>query len=202
MYRVIFLRHGQSASNAIRQVSGQLDVELSEQGREEAAAAGRRLAEFPIGKIYSSPLKRALDTALIALVASGAKDWALRVHQSLKERDYAELTGLSHEEIIARYGEKALQALRLTLDAKLAGCESLREVRERALDYWRQSIAPGLSADKVTLIVGHAGTFRALLSYFESIPDNDLSSLQLGNASLYLCQFDDTGERITKREKL
>ena len=56
--RFLFIRHGQSVANAAKLFAGQMDVELTDQGKREAEEAVRWLAEEAIGSIYSSPLKR------------------------------------------------------------------------------------------------------------------------------------------------
>ncbi|MGZ8230321.1 MAG: histidine phosphatase family protein, partial [Burkholderiales bacterium] len=58
-----FLRHGETETNAAGLVAGSLDVDLTARGREQALAAAEALADEPITGVYTSPLKRARETA-------------------------------------------------------------------------------------------------------------------------------------------
>ncbi|HEX7021716.1 MAG TPA: histidine phosphatase family protein, partial [Trueperaceae bacterium] len=68
MRQITLIRHAVTTWNADRRIQGQSDVELSEEGREQAQALGRRLATMPdISLVYASPLLRSRETARIAL---------------------------------------------------------------------------------------------------------------------------------------
>src|SRR5687768_2128817 len=58
-----YLRHGETEANASRIIAGSLDVDLTPLGREQAQAAARALSREPITAVYSSPLRRARETA-------------------------------------------------------------------------------------------------------------------------------------------
>lgn len=64
MTKLIFLRHGESEYNRIKKYAGQLDVPLSEVGKQQAIIAGSYIAKnYKIDEIYSSNLSRAIETA-------------------------------------------------------------------------------------------------------------------------------------------
>src|SRR6185436_9362130 len=85
-----FLRHGETEVNRLGLVSGQSDVELNETGWRQARAAAQRLRGRGIGAIYSSPLKRARDTAGCAAAVLGVE---IVIVPQLAERNWGELEG-------------------------------------------------------------------------------------------------------------
>ena len=71
MYKVVLLRHGESAWNKENRFTGWVDVELSPKGIKEAETAGVKLKDYKIDKAYTSVLKRAMNTYEIAMKAAG-----------------------------------------------------------------------------------------------------------------------------------
>ena len=67
MAKLVLLRHGQSVWNAANKFTGWTDVDLSEKGVEEANNAGKELANVKFDIVYTSDLKRAQRTAIIAM---------------------------------------------------------------------------------------------------------------------------------------
>lgn len=63
MTRLILVRHGETEWNRVERFRGRMDIELNERGRRQAQAVASRLSTWRIEAIYSSPLKRALQTA-------------------------------------------------------------------------------------------------------------------------------------------
>ena len=80
-YHLIFLRHGESVWNAKNLFTGWVDVELSDKGRAEAARGGQLLKEANLlpDVLHTSLLKRAINTADIALENAGVKDIPINV---------------------------------------------------------------------------------------------------------------------------
>ena len=124
---MILIRHAQSTANATGIWQGQLDFPLSEQGRLQAAAAGRALAGTRISAIYSSPLSRAFETAEIVAREASFQGEIVAI-PDLMERHGGVLEGHTwvalpeeerwtfasaetDEEILARF-ERALAAIR------------------------------------------------------------------------------------------
>src|SRR5262249_2072805 len=98
MSELILLRHGQSQWNLENRFTGWVDVPLSPRGEAEARAAGEKLRRHRIDKLYTSVLKRAIDTATLALEASGIRPAAVERDAALNERMYGTLQGLNKAE--------------------------------------------------------------------------------------------------------
>ena len=116
--KLVLLRHGQSQWNLENRFTGWVDVDLTEQGRSEAAAGGRLMHEegLRFDVAYTSTLKRAIRTLNLALAELG-QDW-LPVHKSwrLNERHYGALQGLDKAETAAKHGEEMVKVWRRSFD--------------------------------------------------------------------------------------
>ncbi|MEO7156640.1 MAG: 2,3-bisphosphoglycerate-dependent phosphoglycerate mutase, partial [Vicinamibacterales bacterium] len=169
MHKVVLLRHGQSTWNEENRFTGWTDVDLTDKGREEARAAGRLLKEAGIGfdVVFTSVLKRAIWTSILALDELDQLWLPVERSWRLNERHYGALQGLNKAETAARHGNEQVKIWRraytiapppLALDddrhpsrdlryanltpQDLPCTESLSETVARFLPYWHDSIAP------------------------------------------------------------
>ena len=180
MRKLVLLRHGESDWNRENRFTGWTDVDLSQQGTDEARAAGRLLKSegYDFDCAYTSVLKRAIRTLWIAL-AELDRTW-LPVENSwrLNERHYGALQGLNKAEMAAKFGEAQVLAWRRSYDTpppaltpddpryegrdrRYAGVEvplteSLKDTVARTVPYWQSSITPALRAGKRVLVAWNA----------------------------------------------
>ncbi|HZR81003.1 MAG TPA: histidine phosphatase family protein [Candidatus Binatia bacterium] len=152
--RLLMIRHGATVLSAEDRFAGSTDVELSDEGRDQARALGRRLAGEKIAAIYASPLKRALDTA--ALVgAPHALEPATA--PGLAEIDHGRWEGLTRREVEQRFSaEYAAWELDPVTFAPEGGEPGIA-VMARALPVVR------------AIVERHAGTTVALVSHKATI---------------------------------
>lgn len=168
MNYLVLLRHGQSEWNLKNQFTGFKDVELTEQGIEEAKDAGRRLsaANIEFDQVFTSTLKRANETAKLALTEAGQSDLidSMIYHDDLRERDYGDLTGLNKDETREKYGDEQVHIWRRSYDVPPPGGECLQDVVEkRVRPYYEANIKPMLEDGKNVLIAAHGNSLRAML---------------------------------------
>ena len=128
--RLILVRHGETDSNKASLALGRDDVELNETGRWQAQRVAGALQSQPIVAVYSSPLRRALDTAR---AIAGRHHLAVEVDEGLIEMEIGEMEGLTFHQVRERYP----QFLQLWLGGRAAyepmpGGERLVDVQERA----------------------------------------------------------------------
>ena len=159
--RVILARHGETQWNVEGRHQGQtFDIPLSEAGRAQALALGRRLAGQPIARAVASPLLRARQTAELAL---GDRAGLLTTDARLVEISHGAWEGRLASELQAEQPELR-QAWRETPHlVRLPGGESFQDVAERAWPALRDACA-GLGPEEVALVVTHDGVNRALLA--------------------------------------
>lgn len=168
MHNLVLMRHGLSEWNKLNQFTGFTDVDLVEEGREEARKAGRELKEKGItfDVVFTSTLKRAIETTEIALKEAGQEHLIPEMikHDDLRERDYGDLTGLNKDAMREKYGEEQVHIWRRSYDVPPPGGESLEMVVEnRVRPYYEAHIKPLLEDGKTVLIGAHGNTLRAML---------------------------------------
>ncbi|MCB1682819.1 MAG: 2,3-bisphosphoglycerate-dependent phosphoglycerate mutase [Alphaproteobacteria bacterium] len=165
---LVLLRHGQSEWNLQNKFTGFKDIDLTDQGREEAIEAGKRLKEAGIhfDQVFTSTLKRASNTALLALEHAGQQELigTMIGHDDLRERDYGDLTGLNKDETREKYGEEQVHIWRRSYDVRPPGGECLQDVVEnRVRPYYEAEIKPLVKQGKNILIAAHGNSLRAML---------------------------------------
>jgi 2,3-bisphosphoglycerate-dependent phosphoglycerate mutase len=203
MPTLVLLRHGQSQWNLENRFTGWWDVDLSEQGIQEARAAGIQLRDrgFEFDCCFTSVLTRAIRTLHLVLHEMDqlwlptAKDWRLN------ERHYGGLTGLNKQEMIDKVGAEQVKIWRRSYDIppppldedspyevsgdrRYAGVdvprtESLKDTIARALPYYEQAIAPALTAGKCVLVAAHGNSLRGIIKYLSNIGDEEIVGLEI-----------------------
>ncbi len=141
-------------------MSGHVDVPLTEAGAAQARALQAPLARQRIVRVVSSDLRRAADTAHLAL---GERGHGLREYAALRERDLGDWTRRPITWLEATGARDQLDRL----DGRPPGGESLREVADRAAE-----LLAGIDDGRPTLVAAHGGLIRALVSYLESEQDD------------------------------
>ncbi|MGA0028073.1 MAG: 2,3-bisphosphoglycerate-dependent phosphoglycerate mutase, partial [Steroidobacteraceae bacterium] len=112
--RLVLVRHGQSTWNLENLFTGWTDVDLTEQGRSEAASAGQLLkAEgFRFARAHTSVLKRAIRTLWIVLDVMDLMWIPVERDWRLNERHYGALQGLNKAQTVAEHGEEQVKVWR------------------------------------------------------------------------------------------
>ena len=224
--KLVLLRHGQSQWNLENRFTGWVDVDLTEQGRAEAAAGGKVMREegLQFDVAYTSTLKRAIRTLNIALGELG-QDW-LPVHKSwrLNERHYGALQGLDKAETAAKHGEEQVKIWRRSYDIPppamelddpghpandpryagldrnvLPATESLATTLDRVLPYWHDAIAPSLKSGRTVLVAAHGNSLRALYKYLNNVSKEDILELNIPTGIPLLFELDDELKVISHR---
>jgi len=170
MNYLVLLRHGQSEWNKKNLFTGFRDPDLSDLGREEAARAGKlikaRLPGVKFDKVYTSTLRRAFNTGMMALENAGMADLIPQMirHDDLRERDYGQLTEKDKDQARAEFGKEQVEIWRRAYDVPPPGGECLRDVVEnRVRPYFEANIQQDLQAGKNVLVAAHGNSLRAML---------------------------------------
>jgi len=177
------VRHGESTWNTVGLAQGHNDqAELTSRGRRQAAAAAEEFRGRAIRAIYSSDLRRALQTATAFGRVLGLP---VTTDARLRERSLGTLEGSPSSAIgpeVTGLGEGRV----LDPDARPAGGESVRDLYRRAAEFCddlktSESIAAG---DGDVLIVAHGGTLRVLEAYLHGISVEQMRWGPVGNATV------------------
>ncbi|MBR6234235.1 MAG: 2,3-diphosphoglycerate-dependent phosphoglycerate mutase [Spirochaetales bacterium] len=223
--KLVLARHGESEWNKLNLFTGWTDVDLSEKGHEEAAAAGRLLkAEgYDFDVCYTSYLKRAIHT-LNHILDEMDRVW-LPVTKTwkLNERHYGALQGLNKSETAEKYGEEQVKIWRRSFDVKppkleetddrnpanqaiyasvnpkeLPLTESLETTIERVVPYFENVIKKDMKAGKRVIIAAHGNSLRALVKYFEDLSKDEILGVNIPTGVPLVYEFDDNFKVIRK----
>ena len=204
-YNLILLRHGNSEWNQKNLFTGWVDVDLTDQGIKEAKRAGDLLSASGLKPdiLYTSVLKRAINTAHLALNEMGRNWIETKRSWRLNERHYGSLQGLDKAETLAKYGPDLFQTWRRSYDVppppiddynefsqahdeRYAGLgdalpktECLKDVLVRMLPYWHSDIQKSLEEGKTVLVTAHGNSLRALVKHLDGISDEEIAELNI-----------------------
>ena len=190
MLTVLLTRHGHTDRSEPDQYLGQNVVaQLTERGRADARALGARLAGVSIDRVISSPLERAMETAMLL---AGERD--VEPDSRLAEMDYGEWEGLTVDEIKGRFPADFALYEQDPASFHVGGAESGEDVAARVwsmlaelLDWWEAA-----GQDRTCLLIGHASVNRVLLATSLGVPLRDYRRrFQVDWASLTVLRWSD-----------
>ncbi len=218
MTKLVLVRHGESEWNKLNLFTGWTDVDLSEKGHEEAAAAGKLLkAEgYDFDVAYTSYLKRAIHT-LNHILDEMDRAWLPVVKTwKLNERHYGDLQGKNKSEAAAKFGEDQVKIWRRSFDVKppvlsddddRAACkqamyrdvdsyflpqnESLETTIERVVPFFLETIMADMKAGKRVIIAAHGNSLRALVKYLDNMSNEEILGVNIPTGTPLVYEFDD-----------
>ena len=168
---IYIVRHGQTDWNLEGRYQGRIDIELNSKGREQASEIKEKLKEVKFDKVFSSSLKRALETAQIIT------DDDIEIDERLIERCNGELEGKLKSECVNMVDFTDEN------DSKL-GIELLHNFRGR-IENFLSEVEKNYSGKNI-LIVTHAGVIIYAKCYFEGEPkDGNYSRYKLKNCEVF-----------------
>ena len=182
--RLYLIRHGETEENRRGILVGSTDVPLAETGREQAIALGKLARGLAVDAVYSSPLQRAVETALLAF----GKDARIVTDSRLRELHFGEWEGLPFAEIAGRYPEVWSRWLQDWENTPIPGADDFAEFARRLLgccDEILQAHEGGSVA-----VVSHGGCLRAVFAhYFSGAPGAGYWQFKVENATLNEIEF-------------
>ncbi len=216
MHTLVMIRHGQSLWNKENRFTGWADVDLTEQGRNEAREAGELLKRegYAFDVTHTSVLTRAVHTLWGVLDAMDCVWLPVLTDWRLNERHYGGLTGLNKAEVAARYGDEQVHIWRRSYDvppppmdpkdngyardpryarlepAQIPLTECLKDTVARVLPYWHEVLAPAIRNGQRVLVSAHGNSMRALVKYLDGISDEAITGLNIPNGVPLVYRFD------------
>jgi 2,3-bisphosphoglycerate-dependent phosphoglycerate mutase len=217
MYKIVFMRHGESTWNLENRFTGWTDVDLTEKGVAEAKAAGQVLKQegYTFDLAYTSVLKRAIRTLWLSLDEMDMMYLPIKHDWRLNERHYGALQGLDKGETAAKYGDEQVLVWRRSYDtpppplaadddrtsfndpryaglpqASIPLTECLKDTVARVMPAWDEEIAPAIRAGKKIIISAHGNSLRALIKMLDGISDSDIVGLNIPNGQPLVYELD------------
>jgi 2,3-bisphosphoglycerate-dependent phosphoglycerate mutase len=223
---LILVRHGQSIWNLENLFTGWRDIDLSDQGRLEAAQAGRELLKEKLEPhiAFTSVLTRAIRTLWIILDTTQRMWIPVEGSWRLNERHYGALQGLNKAQTVEKHGEAQVKVWRRSYDVPppalswddpqhprfdpryadvdpnwLPAAESLKDTLSRVLPFWESRIVPELRAKKNVLIVAHGNSLRALVKMLDMMSESDIVEFNIPTGIPMLYELDEQLQPLTAR---
>lgn len=196
--RLLITRHGESEWNAKGVWTGSTDVHLSEKGFKEAAILGESIKDIKIDFAYCSEQIRSLETLEGMLDASGQTTVEYERSAAIDERDYGIYTGKNKWEVQKEIGEQAFEKLRRGWNEPVPEGETLKDVYERAVPFYKETVLPRILKGETILLVAHGNSIRSLIKYIESVSDEKIVEIEMIFGETLIYEVDGQGKKITK----
>lgn len=177
--RVLLIRHGETDWNVQTRLQGHSDIPLNARGRWQAARLHEALQGEVLDAVYSSDLRRALDTAAAVAAATGAP---LRPEPALRERGFGCFEGLTYAEVETRFPVEARRWRLREPGFGPAGGENLIDFHARCLSA-AERLAAAHAGGSIAL-VAHGGVLDSLYRAATRVPLDAPRSWRMANASL------------------
>ena len=218
---LVLLRHGESEWNAKNLFTGWVDVPLSAKGEREAVRGGvlMRAADLRPDVLHTSVLRRAINTANLALDAADRHWIPVRRDWRLNERHYGALQGKDKKQTLEQFGEDQFMQWRRSYDVPpppiepgsefsqdtdpryaasgVPLTECLADVVERMLPYWESVIVPDLRAGHTVLVAAHGNSLRALVKHLDGIDNETIVGLNIPTGIPLTYELDDMMRPLT-----
>lgn len=215
---LILARHGEPGLEPEDRLAGWVDIPLSRKGIEEALECAAKLENIDLDLAFASNLVRTQETLFIilsgqkktgVLIHEKANDkckiekieWysfpdklgkdLIPVYSAaaLNERHYGKLQGKKKQKMIEKYGEENVSSWRWNFEPGPPEGESLKNVYERAVPYFKQEILPAVKEGKNVLVCAHQSSLRALVKYIEDISDEGIREVRFSIGELIVYSF-------------
>tara|TARA_B100000427_G_scaffold123770_1_gene103020 strand:- start:36 stop:776 length:741 start_codon:yes stop_codon:yes gene_type:complete len=222
--KLILLRHGESEWNLLNKFTGWTDVDLTEDGINEAQFSGEQLLKksLSIKSLYTSLLLRSIHTAEIVSKIVGFDKNNIQYDWRLNERHYGALQGLNKSETAAKYGEDQVHIWRRSydipppllsenderhpkfnenfknIDGKLPIGESLKNVVERLNPFWEYYFKSMKENPGNHLIVAHSNSLRAIVKILDELSDKEIVSVNIPTGVPLVYTFDNNFNVLNK----
>lgn len=223
MKKLVLIRHGQSVWNLENRFTGWTDIDLSENGYQEAKKAGEILKRhnYNFDIAFTSLLKRAIKT--LHIILEELDHLWIPEHKSwhLNERFYGALQGLNKAEVADQYGAEQVYKWRRNPDEEppqinnederypgndlryqslkpeeLPLTENLSDTIARVLPYWNEQIVPAISKNEKVIIAAHGNSLRALIKYIDNLSNEEVTSLEIPTGIPLVYELDDNLQKI------
>jgi broad specificity phosphatase PhoE len=183
------VRHGETDWNRDGRVQGWSDTPLNDRGRQQARELAETLAERPIGAVYSSDLRRALDTAAPLAERLGIE---VRVTPALRERSFGVNEGRLSSEVAEELGTKTGSTWH-TADDRHPDGETAREVYERVAAFLDELLEEP-PADEIALVTS-GGPIRLATAYLAREPVDTVVWRAVENCSVTTVEVEPLSSR-------
>lgn len=185
--KIYFLRHGETDWNKERRLQGQADIPLNEYGIALARETAIALKETPFDKIFSSPLQRAYDTAVIL---SSGRNLEIITDQRLKELNFGEGEGISLSYINSHPQSPLYNFIHNPASyVPPAGGETIDQLFDRCKEFLNEVIFPLEHTYEHILVVCHGAIIRGMIYHMNQRDASHFWDVTHKNCSLTISEY-------------
>ena len=196
--KLVLVRHGLSVYNDQNRFTGWKDVELNQQGVDEARQTVVILKDYKFDMAFTSNLIRAQDTLSIILEGIGQSDIPIKKDTALNERDYGNLIGQNKAEAAEEFGAEQVHIWRRSYDVPPPGGESLKNTAERVIPYLENVIMSHIMEGKKIIVSAHGNSIRAIVMRLQNYTPEQILKTEVGWCEPWVFNFD--GGKVTNLE--
>ena len=175
------IRHGKTDWNNERRLQGRTDIPLNEEGRKMAEEARERYRDVHFDICFSSPLKRAKETAEILL---RDRDVPITTDDRLLEMYFGEYEGLANSFLNPDCPINVLFHDPASYKESMGGAETFEELFARTGEFYEEKVKPLLADNKDVLIVGHGAMNSAMICVIKHLPVSKIWDAGIENCKL------------------
>lgn len=185
---LVLVRHGQSEWNLKKLFTGWRDPGLTDIGIEEAQDVGKKLVALNLTfqVAFASKLVRTQHTLDLILREIGQSNLIRHYNESINERDYGDLSGISKLEAKEKWGDEQVRLWRRSYDVAPPNGESLKDTVARVLPFYCTEIVPRVMRGEATIVVAHGNSLRALCMALDGLTQENVSQLEISTADLII----------------
>lgn len=187
---LVVSRHTESEWNVLGKWTGTTDVNLTDNGREQARRIGELLKGLRFDVAYTSGLKRTAQTLDGILTGAEIDAPPIKAAPEMNERDYGDLTGKNKWEVRDELGDEAFTGIRRGWDYPVPGGETLKDVYARVAPFFDAELLPRLSRGENVLLVAHGNSIRALIKHLDELGENEIAGVEMGFGQVLLYHID------------
>jgi len=188
--KLVLVRHGLSVYNDQNRFTGWKDIDLNQQGRDEAKEAVNLLMDYKFDMAFTSDLIRAKNTLSIILEGIDQKNIPIIENMALNERDYGDLIGQNKVEAAEKFGEEQVHIWRRSFDTPPPGGESLKDTADRVIPYLKNEIMPFISSGKNILVSAHGNSIRAIVMDLQNYSPEQILRTEIGWCEPWVFEFE------------
>ena len=188
--KLVLVRHGLSVYNDQNRFTGWKDVDLNQQGRDEAKQAVDLLKSYKFDMAFTSNLIRAQETLDIILKGINQNDIPITKDLALNERDYGDLIGQNKAEAAEKFGEKQVHIWRRSFDTPPPGGESLKDTADRVIPYLKNEIMPHILEGKTIIVGAHGNSIRAIVMHLQGYNPEQILRTEIGWCEPWVFTFE------------
>ena len=196
--KLVLVRHGLSVYNDQNRFTGWKDVDLNQQGRDEAKQAVELLKSYEFDMAFTSNLIRAQETLDIILKGINQNDISITKNLALNERDYGDLIGQNKTEAAEKFGEEQVHIWRRSFDTPPPGGESLKDTADRVIPYLKNEIMPHILEGKTIIVGAHGNSIRAIVMHLQNYDSKQILKTEIGWCEPWVFSFEN--ENVTNLE--